>query len=128
MRYYSTQRPIGPGSYPQQYGVVAIHNFEQKTFCKAIGREAWGYIDFDSCIPEDEAEKWELTRAGKKVYWSVTTAIYYTGRITVNITSTREAVCKPENSFTGTRYRDIYIDWFDSREEAEKFAGEARRA
>ena len=44
MRYYSTKRPVTPGSYPKQKFAVKIHNFEQKTFCKEIGCEAWGYI------------------------------------------------------------------------------------
>lgn len=46
MRYYSTQRPVMPGSYPNRDGVEKIHNFDTKTFCEEIGREAWGYIDY----------------------------------------------------------------------------------
>lgn len=30
MRYYSTKRPVTPGSYPKQKFAVKIHNFEQK--------------------------------------------------------------------------------------------------
>ena len=26
--------------------VLEVHNFDAKTFCEEIGREAWGYIDF----------------------------------------------------------------------------------
>lgn len=45
MRYYSTQRPIMPGSYPKPAGnpVVEIRNFDARVFCGEIGREAWGY-------------------------------------------------------------------------------------
>ena len=42
MRYYSTQRPIVPGSYPSSYAAEIVVNFDQKTFCEEIGREAWG--------------------------------------------------------------------------------------
>ena len=36
MRYYSTQRPIGPGTIPQPKGnkVLEIHNYDQKTYCE----------------------------------------------------------------------------------------------
>lgn len=61
MRYYSTQRPVGPGTFPCWYGVAEIHNFDRRTFCEEIGREAWGYIKFvaDS-IPDDVAAQYEL--------------------------------------------------------------------
>lgn len=44
MRYYSTQRPVGPGTYPKPQGnaVKEVFNFDGKTYCKEIGREAWG--------------------------------------------------------------------------------------
>lgn len=128
MRYYSTQRPVMPGSYPRSYSVKEIHNFEQKTFCEEIGREAWGYIEFEVSIPEDEATHWELTMAGKKIYWGVTTSVYDNGRVVANITSTVEAVCKPGNTFQNKPHKDVYIDWFESREEAVKFVEGAKNA
>ena len=41
MRYYSTQRPIMPGSYPKPAGnpVVEIRNFDARVFCGEIGHE-----------------------------------------------------------------------------------------
>lgn len=34
-RYYSTQRPIMPGSYPnpEGNGIVTVYNFDNKTYC-----------------------------------------------------------------------------------------------
>lgn len=45
MKYYSTQRPITPGSYPKPAfnQVTAILNYDSRTYCEGIGREAWGY-------------------------------------------------------------------------------------
>ena len=40
MRYYSTMRPVQPGGFPNREGVEEIHNFDTKTFCEEIGREA----------------------------------------------------------------------------------------
>lgn len=39
MRYYSTQRPVMPGSFPKE-GVQEIHNFDSRTYVPEIGREA----------------------------------------------------------------------------------------
>ena len=52
MRYYSTQRPIMPGSYPKPAGnpVVEIRNFDARVFCGEIGREVWGYIEYEQAL------------------------------------------------------------------------------
>ena len=42
MRYYSIMRPVMPGSYPKKAAAQEIENFDEKTFCEEIGREAWG--------------------------------------------------------------------------------------
>lgn len=49
-RYFSTQRPIAPGSYPAGE-VDCIINFPDRVYCEEIGRDAWGYIDYRT--PED---------------------------------------------------------------------------
>lgn len=45
MRYYSTQRPVGPGTYPKPQGnaVKEVFNFDSKTYCEEVGR------DMDCC-------------------------------------------------------------------------------
>lgn len=63
-RYYSTQRPFGPGTYPRQDGTESIVNFDGPTFCEEIGREAWGYIEYARPIETHQAHEYELTRAG----------------------------------------------------------------
>ena len=63
-----------------------------------------------------------------KTYWCVTTSVDDRGRVVANITNTVEAVSKPENSSESKSRKDIYNDWFESREEAQKFVEEARMA
>ena len=126
-RYYSTQRPVTPGSYPSSYAVEEIVNFDQKTFCEEIGREAWGYIDFVDQLPEGGAERWELTRAGLKMFWCVTSSFDDRGRVVSYITQSVEAATQPKNSFKSTARKDIYNDWFDSLEAAEAHVEEAKR-
>ena len=59
-RYYSIQRPIGPGSFPTTQKVNNIVNFDQRELVPEIGREAWGYIEYDKPITEKEANSYEL--------------------------------------------------------------------
>lgn len=66
MRYYSTQRPAGPGTYPQQGGTETITNFDGKIYCEEIGREAWGYIEYREPITPEQAAAYELTPGGTK--------------------------------------------------------------
>ena len=64
----------------------------------------------------------------KKVFYSVTTVFHDNGSVNAIITSTKAAEEKPERSFASLRDKDLYVDWFDTYEEAEKFAEEAKKA
>ncbi|MCI8351953.1 MAG: hypothetical protein HFJ86_12465 [Oscillospiraceae bacterium] len=127
MRYYSTQRPVSVGTYPKA-GVQEIHNFDRKTFCEDISREAWGYIDYDRELTGSEADSYELTPAGLKKFYCVTTSFDDRGRVASAITREIEAIVQPENTSSSTSRKDIYNDWFDSREAALEWVQEAKRA
>lgn len=69
MRYYSTQRPVGPGTCPvpdrddpkwEGVTLVRIHNYDRRTVIPEIGRSAWGYIEYSGRIPVQEALDYEL--------------------------------------------------------------------
>lgn len=64
VRYYSTERPVSVGTYPKPASnhVLGIENFESKRICEEIGREAWGYIDYEHSLTIDfeNAEGYEL--------------------------------------------------------------------
>lgn len=60
-RYYSTQRPFGPGTFPKKDGRETITNFYGgKIFCEEIGREAWGFIEYSEPLTEKEMRNYEL--------------------------------------------------------------------
>lgn len=128
MRYYSTQRPVLLGGFPRNAEAEKIENFDTKIFCEEIGKEAWGYIEYRSELTKEEADAYELTLGGMKTYWCVTTSFDDKGRVVSAITSTVEAVCKPENTAESTKSKDIYNDWVDSQEEAKDWVEEAKRA
>lgn len=64
-RYYSTQRPFGPGTFPKKGGRETTTNFYGgKIFCEEISREAWGFIEYSEPLTEKEARNYELTAGG----------------------------------------------------------------
>lgn len=63
-----------------------------------------------------------------KVFYSVTTIVHDDGSVNAVITSSKLAEQKPESSFKSLSRKDIYVDWFDSYEEAAQFAEKAKEA
>lgn len=127
-RYYSTQRPILPGGFPNRDKVEQIKNFDTKIFCEEIGEEAWGFVDYIEPLKKEQADACELTLAGIKTYWCVTTSVYDDGRAIAAITNCIRSEKKPENQFKELKHRDVYNDWFESKEEADQFVEDARNA
>ncbi len=61
-RYYSTQRPVAPGTYPkpEHNRIGEIVNFDSKTYCPEIEREAWGYIEYEYPLSDGVVADYEL--------------------------------------------------------------------
>ena len=63
-----------------------------------------------------------------KNYYCVTSSYDNKGHVVANITDIKEAARKPRRGFASTKDKDIYIDWFGSEKEAEKFVNECKNA
>lgn len=63
-----------------------------------------------------------------KTYYVVCSSFFDDGRVVSNIVDTVTAFGKPEQGFKSTRRCDIYIDYFDSAEEAMEFVATSRCA
>lgn len=126
-RYYSTQRPLTPGSCPRAE-VQEVVNYDEKKFCEEIGMDAWGFVEYTRELTKQEADDYELTPAGLKKFWCVTTAFHDNGKVVSAITDVCEAAVKPENVCKETKTKDIYLDWFDTEEEAKEKVKEALNA
>lgn len=63
--YYSTQRPIGPGTYPkpQENKVIEIKNFSKKEKIEKENISAYGYIKYEKPLMPAAAKAYELTLA-----------------------------------------------------------------
>lgn len=62
MRYYSTLRPVSIGTFPKPDGneILKICNFDSRSYCKEIDRDAWGFIDYEKPLSDDEADRYDL--------------------------------------------------------------------
>lgn len=65
MKYYSTQRPVGPGTYPKPKGnfPFEIVNYPDRTYVPEIKRMAWGEIVYLSPLSEEDTDEYELVPA-----------------------------------------------------------------
>lgn len=63
MRYYSTQRPLGPGCFPKPEGntVEQVANFPAKTYVEEIHGQAWGFVDYAKPLTYYDVLNYELT-------------------------------------------------------------------
>ena len=62
-RYYSTLRPIAPMTYPTSKKVLNIENFDERK--PVAGFFAWGYIEFDVPLTDDEKLDYGLYANGE---------------------------------------------------------------
>jgi hypothetical protein len=46
-------------NYPKE-----VHNFDKRTFCEEIGREAWAYLDYFAPLPEETVRSYEMVKGG----------------------------------------------------------------
>ncbi len=61
-RYFSTQRPVAPGTFPKKPG-CEISNYPQKFYIDGMGFDAWGHIDYDEPLTDAEVKDYELQPA-----------------------------------------------------------------
>lgn len=65
MRYFSTQRPLTPGTFPKPSDnrVIAVENFDTcdgRMFCPAVSRLAYGYVDYEKPLTAEQSADYEL--------------------------------------------------------------------
>ena len=102
-RYYSIHRPIGPGTFPKPSGnkIVSYKNFDRLKFCEQIGRDAWGYLEYENPVSPDLLRNYELVEADERRQFTVQITTVIT--LTVQAQSEDEAiedVCDRMSDFT----------------------------
>jgi len=63
-----------------------------------------------------------------KKWYGVLNSYYDNGKVIANIMEVKEQEEKPEDTYTGTRRCDIYMNWFGTEEEATQFIEDCKRA
>ena len=131
-RYYSTQRPVAPGTFPKKAGCI-VHNFETIQRVPELSAEAWGYIDYPEPLTIQEAVSYALLDARinehLKVWYGVITFIY-DGRVKSALSEMRLAAEKPESTSGIRSGGDIciewHLDWYATKKLAKEAAAEAQ--
>lgn len=59
-RYFSTQRPVSPGRFPEKPGCV-VSNYPERFYVNSAGTFAWGHIDYTEPLTDDEIGFYELS-------------------------------------------------------------------
>lgn len=75
-----------------------------------------------------EAKQCEVKPDGMKTWYGVVSTFDNRGRVTAAVTRIVQAVERPEREYKSTIRKDIYLDWFDTREEADHFVAESKKA
>jgi hypothetical protein len=58
VRYYLTLRPVGIGTQPK--GMVDWQNFDRRTYVPEIDHEAWGWVEYDAPLTEEEIIAYDM--------------------------------------------------------------------
>ena len=64
VKYYSTRRPVAPGTFlrPDGNKILEIVNFDERKYCPEAGCDCWGYIEYENPLTEKQAVDCELVR------------------------------------------------------------------
>lgn len=63
-RYYLTQRPPAPGTFPN--GASSLESYDYRQLVVEIGRPAWGWVEFETPLTDKQIFDYELTPRKKK--------------------------------------------------------------
>lgn len=63
-----------------------------------------------------------------KKYYAVCNSYYNNGKVVANLVDVIEAEEKPEDTYKETKRCDIYVNWFESYDEAMNFIKECKMA
>lgn len=107
---------------PELIGIVEYNSDRRGIF---VGNYAANSDDLRFYVKYCDCPK---PKSNMKKYWCVTTSVNNQGITTCLITGVKEDCHKPKNSFTSTRQRDIYNDWFESEKEANAFVEKSKKA
>lgn len=92
------------------------------------------YCDLPETIPVDVMFNYEnnysdtKTTMVVKTWYCVASSYDNNGRVRASIVDMVQAIEEPKSIFSSGAREDTYIDWFDSKEAAEKFVETAKKA
>lgn len=120
IKYYSTQRPVGIGTYPDNSNFCEFENYGCKKYIEEIGRGAWGYILYREPLTDEEMKRYNLVEQETldlKDRIKVDGIVYLvsTVKLMFAIDEYRYETMIFENN---GRYNDLYCDRYTTKREA----------
>ena len=61
-KYFATQRILQLGAFPKNENLMQVVNFNEPTYCVAIGNKAYGYVEYSKPLSDKECSDYELTK------------------------------------------------------------------
>lgn len=105
MKYYSTLRPIGPGTCPDNF--IEFENFDFRKHVDSINRDAWGWVSYEK--PLDNPDMYDLVPAERTIHGGI--KVEYDNYIWEVVDIKRDKVMLLEVN-TGEMNRIIPVDVF----------------
>ena len=61
-KYYSTERPVAPGTFPNHDGnkAIEIANYYERRYVDEIDWMAWGFVTYEHELSEEDVKRYEL--------------------------------------------------------------------
>ena len=124
-KYYSTQRPVTPGSIPKPEGnqILSVTNYGKRQYVEAIGRAAWGFIEYEKPLTDEAAMSYELVSEtpGATLWYPVTVSSRkHGGGLRVFSGMTVRAAQRPDDTMGETRKVQFKTRYFSSWPEAQR--------
>lgn len=111
-RYFSTQRPVAPGTFPKKPG-CEISNYPQKIYVDGTGFSAWGHIDYTEPLTNAEVQEYELQPERREFTVRFTPDNEQIGRIHKLLLTWREYVAedgtKPFADYTVEKFFEVMM-------------------
>lgn len=111
MKYYSRLRPLVPGTYPEGR-IKEIKNYDEKRYIDEIGYAAWGYVDYDGEISDNEARRYDLISEEYHMYYCVLSCIYEDGQSKSVLREQKILKKKPIDEYYERKNCRLLINWF----------------
>lgn len=108
MKYFSKLHPIIANNIPKGWNDIV--NFDVPKKIKELDIKAYGVVEYEQPLTEEEIQRYELISEKAEYYICLMTIEYSSGEITRNIKEVRLCESKPEDEIQGKKNK-VTMNW-----------------